>query len=365
MTVSTPIATKSSAKPDDGPRLSGENQALLARFKLYLASIQRSRHTIRASESDLSQYGEILGQTSFLSATPKDIRAFAFDARSRRDNVSIGRALSAVKSFYDFAIKSGLLEIDPSAGVCRPKTALREPLFLSQAEILSLLEATDPFKAESQTAESQTDASDATESQAAESPGQKSAPGLEASGAKGLSQRHKARDQAILELLYSSGLRVSELVGLNVSDLDLSGRAVFVRQGKGAKDRLVPLGRPAVSAIKASLSERAAQINPLKPQSPLFLGARGGRLGDREVRRLLDRRLKLAGLDERYHPHSLRHSFATHLLSAGADLKAIQEMLGHQSLSATERYAHLDLEALRKAYKAHPRAFETRRENID
>jgi site-specific recombinase XerD len=163
------------------------------------------------------------------------------------------------------------------------------------------------------------------------------------------------RDQAILELLYSSGLRVGELVSLNLSDLNLGALTVLARLGKGGKDRLVPLGRPAAAALRAWLLARPTLTTAKTPLEALFLGAKGGRLGEREVRRLLDRRLKLTGLDERYHPHSLRHSFATHLLAAGADLVAIQEMLGHKSLGATQRYAHLDIEALRKAYKAHPR----------
>jgi integrase/recombinase XerC len=170
------------------------------------------------------------------------------------------------------------------------------------------------------------------------------------------------RDQAVFELVYSTGLRVGELVALNLDAVDLKNLTVLVRRGKGGKDRLVPFGQPAAEALKAWLILRPELLDPKKDdgQLALFLGRRGGRLNDREVRRVLEARLDNRGLDRRYSPHSLRHSFATHLLSAGADLKAIQEMLGHSSLATTERYTHLDLDRLRQVYRqAHPRAKES------
>jgi integrase/recombinase XerC len=170
-----------------------------------------------------------------------------------------------------------------------------------------------------------------------------------------------ARDQAVLELAYSSGLRVGELVALDLADIDLSGLRVLVRHGKGAKDRLVPMGIPAAEALGAWLVLRPALLKKLgdpKPEKALFLGRRGGRLQDREVRRIVDKRLLETALDSALSPHSLRHSFASHLLAAGADLRSIQEMLGHGSLAVTQRYTHLDLDHLRRAYWAHPRARE-------
>jgi integrase/recombinase XerC len=173
------------------------------------------------------------------------------------------------------------------------------------------------------------------------------------------------RDQAVLELAYSSGLRVGELVALDPGDVDLAGARVLVRRGKGGKDRLIPMGPPAAKALALWL-ERRRHLCPLPEggpkgagagtSGPLFLGRRGGRLHDREVRRILSRRLAGAGLDASLGPHSLRHSFASHLLIAGADLKSIQDMLGHSSLAVTQRYTHLDLDHLRRAYRAHPRA---------
>jgi integrase/recombinase XerC len=164
-----------------------------------------------------------------------------------------------------------------------------------------------------------------------------------------------------LELAYSSGLRVAELSKLDVGDLLLAEGWVRVRSGKGAKDRAVPVGMPAVRAAEAWLGERELAMAALPPAlsrrtEALFLGARGGRLPDREIRRILQRRLAKTGLDAGYSPHSLRHSFATHLLESGADLKAIKDMLGHSTLATTERYTHLDLRSLRRAYQAHPRA---------
>jgi site-specific recombinase XerD len=338
-----------------------------------------------------------LGERSYLTATTQEIRAFSFKLRGQRDNVSIARALSALRTFYEWLIAIGLLSHNPALTVKRPKTALKTPLFLTPTEALNLLEEAPgprPVKAQvekkpgssptvaNQTArqaraknpspEAGTPKNDLNQElqspapqKAGVDPGRKAEVGLDhkAAVAEGPDLQTAetnpvllARDQAILELLYSSGLRVGELVALDLSDLNLSDRGVFVRRGKGAKDRLVPMGAPAATALRAWLKIRPSLVGPKTPATALFLGSRGGRLGDREVRRLLDRRLKLAGLDERYHPHSLRHSFATHLLAAGADLAAIQEMLGHKSLDATQRYAHLDLAALRKAYKAHPRA---------
>ena len=166
------------------------------------------------------------------------------------------------------------------------------------------------------------------------------------------------RDQALFELAYASGLRVGELVGLDIEDINLPGNVVTVRQGKGAKDRLVPFGRPAAEALGGYLALRDLLAGPQAGRA-LFLGRRGRRLSDREVRRALNARLARAGLDQAFSPHSLRHSFATHLLSSGADLKAIGEMLGHSSLATTERYTHLDLDRLRQVHRmAHPRARE-------
>ena len=173
-----------------------------------------------------------------------------------------------------------------------------------------------------------------------------------------------ARDRAILETLYSTGVRVSELVDLNRNDLDMTGSTMHVR-GKGKKERIVPMGSHAMAAIRhyMTLLEPDARFAELRQQSmvnpavPLFVNKNGGRLSSRSVRRKLDKYLKGCGLDGTISPHTLRHSFATHLLDNGADLRSVQELLGHQSLSTTQVYTHLSSMRLRTAYDhAHPRA---------
>lgn len=162
------------------------------------------------------------------------------------------------------------------------------------------------------------------------------------------------RDRAILELLYATGLRVSELTGLDWRDLDFELGMAMVRQGKGNKDRLVPFGEPAADAL---LEWRAASPTPAALESPVFVNLRGARLTPRSVQKMVARALESAGIDTRLTPHGLRHCFATHLLNAGADLRSIQEMLGHASLATTQRYTHVSARHLKEVYRrAHPRA---------
>jgi integrase/recombinase XerC len=164
------------------------------------------------------------------------------------------------------------------------------------------------------------------------------------------------RDRSILELLYAAGLRVSELVALDQDDLDLHAKVVRVL-GKGGKERMVPFGKQAEMALRRWLEQSGRLRAKSSDAGALFLNLRGGRLTDRSVRRILDRRLREAAIHARLSPHVLRHSFATHLLGAGADLRAIQELLGHESLSTTQRYTHVSMDSLMKIYdKAHPRA---------
>jgi integrase/recombinase XerC len=268
------------------------------------------------------------------------LRSYVLSLRTRLDNSSIARALSAVRSFGAWLVREGYREGNAAASVKRPKLAGRQPRFLSVAEAETLLEPRSPAPARP----------------AATGPA-RAVLGRPPAAAN----PHAARDQAVLELAYSTGLRVGELAGLDADDLNLSEGWIHVRSGKGGKSRSVPVGLPALRAARSWLRERALALASLPPRpggpSPaLFLGARGGRLSDREIRRLLARRLRETDLDPAYSPHSLRHSFATHLLEHGADLKAIQDMLGHSSLATTERYTHLDLSSLRRAYRAHPRA---------
>lgn len=297
-------------------------------FGKYLeAVLGRSAHTVKAYGNEVRDFARFLEERgqSLIEAGKTEIRAFLFELKGRGlDNASISRALSSLRAFYRWLVREGQLDRNPAASVIGPKRPKKQGLFLTERETEILLDEDED-------------------------------PGPERD------QVLAGRDQAVFELVYSTGLRVGELVALDLDAVDLKNLTVLVRQGKGGKDRLVPFGRPAAEALRAWLELRPEFLDPKKDDGrrALFLGRRGGRLNDREVRRVLEARLNNRGLDRRYSPHSLRHSFATHLLSAGADLKAIQEMLGHSSLATTERYTHLDLDRLRTVYRqAHPRAKE-------
>ncbi len=226
---------------------------------------------------------------------------------------SLGRKLAALRSFFRFLNREGLLQGNPARPIRAPAKSKSLPPVLTVDEAARLLET------------------------------------------PGGPPRSPLRDRALLELLYSSGLRVSELSGLNLEDLDLPGGSVRVR-GKGRKERIVPVGRKAVEAVQAYLArERRGNAGE---EAAIFLNVRdGGRLTSRSVHRLLGARALRQGWPRRISPHALRHSFATHLLAGGADLRAIQEMLGHRSLSTTTRYTRLDTEQLTRVYEsAHPRS---------
>ncbi len=231
----------------------------------------------------------------------------------RTDRNSIARKLAAVRGLFRFLVDTQRLAHDPSAVVATPKTARKLPAHLTLDDVDRLL-ATP-----------------------------------RADRLLGL------RDRAILELLYSSGLRVSELTGLDWEHLDADAGLVRVL-GKGRKERVVPVGRPALRALETYRTAAAGAGWPAA-RGAVFRNARGGRLTPRSVGRLVDRHVLASGTTTKATPHALRHTFATHLLGAGADLRAIQELLGHASLSTTQRYTHVDLRRLMEAYdRAHPRA---------
>ena len=299
-------------------------QQAVDRFLAYLRDQRRvSDNTLRAYESDLRQFGEFLAGRpgkAPLPPAPEKIDVLAvrgFVARLSRDGLgksSIARKLAAVRSFLKFVVREGRLEHNPAVGVPTPKVPKGLPRDLTVDEMFNLLDTI---------------------------------PGDDTAG---------LRDRAILELLYSAGLRVGELVSLNIEDFDLNGRMVRVL-GKGNKERLVPFGSKAAAALDRWLEGgRELRAKSTAPEA-VFLNLRGGRLTDRSVRRILDRRISEAAIRGHVSPHALRHSFATHLLGAGADLRAIQELLGHSSLSTTQRYTHVSTDALMRVYdKAHPRA---------
>ena len=279
-----------------------------------------SVHTQRSYAADLSGFTDFLERRGELGSFPADlsrttVRAYVValseEGYSKR---STARKLSSLRSFFNYLVRTGELESNPAEGVRAPKLDRPLPRFLEVEEVERLMAAA-------------------------------SAPDL-----WGL------RDRAILETLYGAGLRVSELVSVNVNDLDFSAGLVRA-QGKGRKERLAPLGRAAMQCLGKYLAAlHRAGLNGGGPR-PCFINRRGERLDVRSIRRLVAKYLARAGLRHRASPHTLRHSFATHLLDRGADIRVVQDLLGHASLASTQVYTHLTTERLKAAYDAaHPRA---------
>jgi integrase/recombinase XerC len=307
-----------------------------------------SPHTVRAYESDLSQFiGYVAAQADLnkrdLDPSQLDrqaLRGFLGELHKQgRSRASAARKLAAVRSFLGYLRREAIIADDPGSLVATPKRDIRMPAHLSEGEMTALVEAP--------------------------------------AGDTPLSRR----DRAILELFYASGLRLSELVGLDVEDVNLGAKMVRVL-GKGGKERIVPFNGSTAKAIRAYLNDREGLVRrpgavrrvrlqadrdhgPAKAghylregkRDPLFVNYRGGRLTVRSVDRLVRRYVALSSLRTGISPHALRHSFATHLLQRGADLRAIQELLGHARLSTTQRYTHVNAAQLLEVYrKSHPRA---------
>jgi len=286
----------------------------LAAYAAHLrAERHASPHTVRGYLADLRQFLAFVGAGGPAAVRIETIRHWLRTLDGRTDRNSIARKLAAVRGLFRFLVDTQRLAHDPSAVVATPKTARKLPAHLTLDDVDRLL-ATP-----------------------------------RADRLLGL------RDRAILELLYSSGLRVSELTGLDWEHLDADAGLVRVL-GKGRKERVVPVGRPALRALAAYRTAAAGAGWPAA-RGAVFRNVRGGRLTPRSVGRLVDRHVLASGTTTKATPHALRHTFATHLLGAGADLRAIQELLGHASLSTTQRYTHVDLRRLMEAYdRAHPRA---------
>ncbi len=293
----------------------------LAEFLRHLALEKNSSaHTVKSYREDLMQALEFFrerlgGQTSDPKRmTTRLLRAWlSWLHEQGYARSTIARRLAAVRTWCRFLCRQALLPANPAMGLRGPRQDKKLPHFLTKADLLRLLEAP---------------------------------PSVHPLG---------LRDRALLEVLYSAGLRVSELTGLDVGDMDLDDGLATVR-GKGRKERLALLGPQAVEAVRAWLPARAALLKA-RARDALFLNKNGTRLTPRSVGRLLEKYLAQAGLDPRTSPHTLRHSFATHLLDAGADIRSVQELLGHRNLSTTQIYTHVTTQRLRDSYhKAHPRA---------
>lgn len=328
-----------------------EGSVIVEQFLNYLKYEKRfSEHTAKCYGADLAQFGEFLlgtcegdgtpvdavpldhgqGGTATALATQTDHKVdqllLAVDVNEARSylahlnekaysKATIARKLATLRSFYKFLVKTSRCAANPLSAVRTPKQEKKLPRFLEYEEVKRLLE-TPPVET-----------------------------------------WLGARDRAILETLYSTGIRVSELVALNMDDIDFLGEVVHVR-GKGKKERITPISSSALQAIQHYMEFRnkRAQNNGNFDAKVLFVNKHGHRLSTRSVRRKMDKYLKMAGLDPAISPHTLRHSFATHMLNNGADLRSVQELLGHQSLSTTQVYTHLTTRKLKEVYdNAHPR----------
>ena len=318
------IKPHSPAEPA-GPGADARFEGLVLDFLSYL-ELERglSRNTLNAYRTDLLQYGEYLAahEVDALRARPAEIADFLAElatGEGERPAVSaatIHRKAACLRSFYKHLRRDELIGDDPTAALSAPRRSKKLPHVLNYAEVQKLLAAP-----------------------------------------KG-SEPTALRDRALLEVMYACGLRASETIGLEVADVDL--REGFLRaRGKGSKERLVPLGRQAILAINAYLRGGRPKLIGDRHEPKLFVNFRGGPLTRQGLYKIVQRHARDAGLGGKMSPHTLRHSFATHLLAGGCDLRAVQEMLGHADISTTQMYTHLSGERLKQVYfSAHPRANE-------
>jgi integrase/recombinase XerC len=274
-----------------------------------------SPHTERSYLSDLEQLFDYLGDKGGTDIDHRTLREFmAHLMRLKIGKSSIARKLSAIRAFYKYLNRQGIIRTNPAVLVATPRRERRLPAVLTADDAQRLMEAPGP----------RTDGEPDT----------------------------LLRDRAVLETLYSTGIRASEIIGINREDIDHHDKLIRIR-GKGRKERIVPLGNRALDAINAYLGNKIEDGG----NTAVFTGPSGNRLTARTVQRILENYRKKLDLPQKASPHTLRHSFATHMLESGADLRAIQELLGHASLSTTQRYTHVNLDSLMDAYdKAHPKA---------
>ncbi len=291
----------------------------LKRFLNYLKYEKNaSSYTLASYRRDLNQLAEYLDEKKVKLGDIDNVILRGFLARlQERGNKksTVARKLASMRSFFQFCMKKKWLEDNPAKVVATPKQDKPVPSFLSEEEMTQFLDL--PQKTDNVL---------------------------------------DLRDTALLEILYATGMRVGELVGMNVEDVNFTDRLIRVR-GKGKKERLVPFGRKAERSLLSYLRLRGFINRGKIEEKPLFLNYRGKRLTSRSVERVVDKYIRRAALRRKISPHSLRHSFASHLLSRGADLRVIQELLGHESLATTQKYTHINLRQLLKVYhKSHPRS---------
>jgi len=290
-------------------------------------------HTVRAYRTDLQEFVAIITGTDKDAEERRDAAA-RFDPRKvdaldirgylaalygKNRKSTIARKLSAVRTFFRFLIRQGVIDSSPADAVLTPKQEKRIPSYLTVDDMFRLLDA------------------------------------IKTDTLFGL------RNRAMFEVLYSSGVRISELAGLSMDDIDFNDRSIRV-MGKGSKERIVPVGRKALAALRAYRQELAADngknrmAEGAKTDDPAFLNKNRGRLSARSIARILEKASRECGIPVPVSPHAFRHSFATHMLDSGADLRVVQELLGHKSLSTTQKYTHVSIDRLMEAYdKAHPR----------
>jgi integrase/recombinase XerD len=305
-----------------GERVGESFEQLVLDFLAYL-ELERgmARNTLASYRSDLLQFGGFLAEREIdvVEVRARDVSEFLTDlatgaGEARAATSTIQRKAATLRSFYRHLRREGVLETDPTAALTTPRSGQRLPNVLGHAEVRRLLDQPNG------------------------------------------SEPIDLRDRALLELMYAAGLRASELVELELARLDLEDGLVRVR-GKGSKERVVPVGSVALSALRRYLRGGRPELVGERVQNRLFLNFRGGPLTRQGLYKIVQRHAKAAGLDGRMSPHTLRHTFATHLLAGGCDLRSLQEMLGHADVATTQVYTHLSNQHLKKVYfEAHPRA---------
>lgn len=285
-----------------------------------------SEKTVKAYISDLSDFRSFLLKNKLCMKADSSgveprlidhltIRRYIASLMKTKSRSSVGRKISSLKSFFRFLVYKGVISKNPADLIPLPKKETKLPPFLTVDEIFRMLEAI--------------------------------------SG----SNLVEKRDKAILELAYSSGLRVGELAGLNLDDVDLGERLIRVRKGKGGKDRIVPFGKKALESILTYLQIRGQLLGRRRDEGALFLNRSGGRLSDRSVRNIVKKYAMRSSILKKVTPHTLRHTFATHLFDSGADIRAVQELLGHSSLSTTQIYTRVSISKIMEEYdRSHPRS---------